>query len=93
MTTDPSYAKETSPPGWPRMVWTLARRELRGGVKGFRVFFLCLVLGVSAIASVGAVRTAFVRGLDAESRDLMGGDISVSLGLLHRRHAVDGEER
>lgn len=66
-------------PGWLRTVWTLARRELRGGAKGFRVFFMCLVLGVSAIASVGAVRTAFIRGIDSESRELMGGDISVSL--------------
>ena len=58
----------------PGLVWTLARRELRGGYKGFRVFFLCLLLGVSAIASVGAVRTAFIRGIDSESRELMGGD-------------------
>lgn len=76
-------------PGWATTVWTLARRELRGGVKGFRVFFLCLVLGVSAIASVGAVRTAFVRGLDSESRELMGGDISVT--LTHR--PMNAEER
>jgi putative ABC transport system permease protein len=89
MTADLIYAKETRAPGWFKMVWTLARRELRGGVKGFRVFFLCLVLGVSAIASVGAVRTAFVRGLDAESRNLMGGDISVA--LTHR--AMDEAER
>ncbi len=75
--------------GWARTVWTLARRELRGGVKGFRVFFLCLVLGVSAIASVGAVRTAFVRGIDSESRELMGGDISIS--LTHR--PMNDEER
>lgn len=89
MTVYQKSVKEASAPGWLATVWTLARRELRGGVKGFRVFFLCLVLGVSAIASVGAVRTAFVRGLDAESRDLMGGDISVS--LTHR--AMDEAER
>lgn len=81
--------REEVAPGWFAVVWTLAKRELRGGVKGFRVFFLCLVLGVSAIASVGAVRTAFIRGIDSESRDLMGGDISVS--LTHR--AMSEEER
>lgn len=81
--------RATGEPGWFGTVWTLARRELRGGVKGFRVFFLCLVLGVSAIASVGAVRTAFVRGIDSESRELMGGDISVS--LTHR--PMNAEER
>src|SRR5271167_876557 len=28
----------------------LARRELRGGIAGFRIFLACLVLGVGAIA-------------------------------------------
>src|SRR5712691_9384508 len=31
----------------------LARRELRGGIGGFRVFLACLVLGVGAIAATG----------------------------------------
>lgn len=74
---------------WSRTVWRLARRELRGGYKGFRIFFLCLLLGVSAIASVGAVRTAFVKGLDGESRALLGGDLSVA--LTHR--PMSKEER
>jgi putative ABC transport system permease protein len=74
---------------WTKMVWTLAKRELRGGYKGFRIFFLCLLLGVSAIASVGAIRSAFVKGLDTQSRELMGGDLSVS--LTHR--PMDADER
>ena len=36
-----------------RMVWRLAMRELRGGLRGFRIFLACLVLGVAAIAAVG----------------------------------------
>ena len=32
----------------------LARRELRGGVRGFRIFLACLALGVAAIASIGS---------------------------------------
>ena len=39
---------------WP-LAWRLARRELRGGLAGFRVLILCLALGVAAIAAV--VRT------------------------------------
>ena len=31
---------------------TIARRELRGGLRGFRVFLACLALGVAAIAAV-----------------------------------------
>ena len=31
----------------------LARRELRSGLKGFRILIACLALGVAAIAGVG----------------------------------------
>ncbi len=41
-----------------RLAWALARRELRGGLRGFWVFLLCLALGVAAIAGVGMVRAA-----------------------------------
>ncbi len=41
----------------------LARRELRGGIAGFRVFIACLALGVAAIAGVGSVSSALTRGL------------------------------
>ena len=43
--------------------WRIARRELRGGVAGFRIFLLCLALGVAAIAGVGSVRVAISDGL------------------------------
>ena len=33
-----------------QLAWRLARRELRGGVAGFRVFLACLTLGVAAIS-------------------------------------------
>ena len=32
------------------LAFAMARRELRGGIKGFRVFMACLMLGVAAIA-------------------------------------------
>ena len=41
--------------GWLAGAWRIARRELRGGVAGFRVFLACLALGVAAIAAVGSV--------------------------------------
>lgn len=59
--------------------FTLARRELRGGFKGFRIFFFCLLLGVSIIATVGAVTQAFQTGVSSQSRELLGGDLSVRL--------------
>lgn len=52
----------------------LARRELRGGLKGFRIFLACLILGVAAIAAVGIVRAAIQQGLTEQGAVLLGGD-------------------
>ncbi|MDJ0994687.1 MAG: drug:proton antiporter [Dinoroseobacter sp.] len=52
----------------------IARRELRGGIKGFRVFLLCLALGVAAIAAVGSVRVSIQDGLTREGAVILGGD-------------------
>lgn len=52
----------------------IARRELRGGLAGFRVFLACLALGVAAIAAVGSVRAAIQGGLTREAAVLLGGD-------------------
>ncbi len=57
----------------------IARRELRGGVRGFRVFLACLALGVAAIAAVGTVRESIERGLEREGAVILGGDASVEL--------------
>ncbi len=52
----------------------LARRELRGGLAGFRIFLACLALGVAAIAGVGSVRAAIEAGLADQGAVLLGGD-------------------
>ncbi|WP_037317032.1 ABC transporter permease [Ruegeria halocynthiae] len=57
-----------------RLASRLARRELRGGLRGFRVFLACLALGVAAIAAVGSVRSAIQTGLVQEGAALLGGD-------------------
>ncbi|QFT58744.1 FtsX-like permease family protein [Sulfitobacter sp. THAF37] len=51
-----------------------ARREMRGGLRGFRLFLACLALGVAAIAAVGSVRAAIEAGLAREGAALLGGD-------------------
>jgi putative ABC transport system permease protein len=56
----------------------LARRELRGGLKGFRVFLACLVLGVAAIAAVGSFAAGITRALQEDARVLLGGDVELS---------------
>ena len=58
---------------WP-LAARIARRELRGGVQGFRVFLICLTLGVAAIAAVGMVRSAIDAGLRDQGAVLLGGD-------------------
>ncbi|UOA33171.1 hypothetical protein DSM110093_02986 [Sulfitobacter sp. DSM 110093] len=51
-----------------------ARREMRGGLRGFRLLLACLALGVAALAAVGSVRAAIEAGLEAEGAALLGGD-------------------
>ena len=57
----------------------IARRELRAGLNGFRVFLACLALGVAAIAAVGTVRASIGAGLAAEGAAMLGGDAEVGL--------------
>ncbi|SLN46773.1 ABC transporter permease [Pseudooctadecabacter jejudonensis] len=59
------------------LAWTFAKRELRGGLRGFRIFLACLALGVAAIAAVGMVRASIQSGLEAEGASLLGGDAVV----------------
>src|SRR5438309_10474929 len=56
-----------------------AARELRGGVRGFRIFLACLALGVAAIAAAGSTAEAFRQGLASEAREILGGDIAISV--------------
>lgn len=57
----------------------LAARELRGGLRGFRVFLACLFLGVAAIAGVGSLANAILLGLEQEGQTLLAGDVEVRL--------------
>ena len=65
----------------------LALREMRGGINGFRVFVVCLALGVGAIAAVGSISAAVRAGLDADAQRILGGD--VSLRMVHREITSD----
>jgi putative ABC transport system permease protein len=65
-----------------RLALRFARRELRGGFAGFRIFFLCLMLGSAAIAGVESLSDAFLTGLQDQGQVLLGGDVSVN--LVHR---------
>jgi putative ABC transport system permease protein len=68
------------------LAFRYARRELRSGLSGFRVFLACLTLGVAAIAGVGSLGQAFLTGLSEQGRTLLGGDVNM------RRLYVPAEE-
>ncbi|HZZ70153.1 MAG TPA: FtsX-like permease family protein [Phenylobacterium sp.] len=72
-----------------------AGRELRGGVRGFRIFLACLALGVAAIAAAGSTAEAFRRGLASQASEILGGDLALTIrsrGFSPAEQAVLGRE-
>lgn len=61
------------------LAWRFARRELRGGIKGFRILIACLALGVAAIAAVGSLSAAVEAGLARDAKAILGGDFELRL--------------
>ena len=61
--------------GFARLGWglalRLARREMRHGFSGFRIFFLCLVLGISTISAVGSLSASMVAGMTAQGQAIL----------------------
>lgn len=69
--------------------WRLARRDLRGGLSGFRIFLACLALGVGVIAAIGSLRGSIEEGLAREGAVLLGGDAEMEFTY----RFADAEER
>ena len=55
----------------------IALREIRGGVKGFRLFIICLALGSMALATISSTKKSINVGLDQKAVEILGGDVSV----------------
>ncbi|MBB3948971.1 putative ABC transport system permease protein [Aureimonas jatrophae] len=62
-----------------RLAWRFALREMRGGLRGFVIFLLCLTLGVASIAAVNSVSTMMTEGITREGRTILGGDMRFGL--------------
>ncbi|MET0606171.1 MAG: FtsX-like permease family protein [Beijerinckiaceae bacterium] len=60
-------------------ILSIALRDLRGGLRGFRVCIACLALGVAAITAIGALSTSLVGGMNREGRTILGGDAAFIL--------------
>src|SRR4029079_10177121 len=58
------------------LAFRLARREMRSGLGGFRLFIACLALGVAAIAVILSLSRAVGEGLRADARGMLRRDIA-----------------
>ncbi len=54
-----------------------AVRELRGGMRGFRIFLACIIIGVAAIAGAASLNQSVKAGIEADARPLLGGDLQI----------------
>jgi putative ABC transport system permease protein len=60
------------------LMLSIAARELRAGISGFRIFIACVALGVMVITSVGAVSDALRAGFEKQGEAILGGDITLA---------------
>lgn len=71
------------------IAFRLARRELRGGIRGLPVVLLSLALGVGAIAGVGSLARSIEASLATDARTILGGDLEI---VLRNRVATRAEQ-
>lgn len=71
-------------------LWRIARRDLSASFRGLRLLFLCLFLGVAALAAIGSLTAAITGELTRRGRELLGGDIEIALT---QRYANPAEKR
>ncbi len=64
--------------GWPG-AWRLARRDLNPALRGLRLLFICLFLGVATLAAIGSLTAAIRTELAARGQELLGGDIEAAI--------------
>lgn len=75
----PALAAAPAPPAGWSLAGRLALREARGGLGALRLLFVCLFLGVFALAGVGSLGAAIEKGLAAQGQLLLGGDVEARL--------------
>lgn len=64
--------------GWTR-AWALARRDLSAGFRGLRLLFICLLLGVTTLATIGSLTAAIQNELSQNGQAFLGGDLEVEI--------------
>jgi len=73
--------------GW-RGCWSIARRDLHRGLRGLRLLFICLFLGVATLATIGNLTTAITGEISSKGQLLLGGDIEIAMS---QRKATEDE--
>ena len=63
---------------WP-LAARIALREVRGGLGALRLLFICLLLGVLAMAGVGSLATSIGKGLQEQGQSILGADVEARL--------------
>lgn len=61
----------------------LARRDLNRSLRGLRLLFLCIFLGVATLAAIGSLTAAITSELSSRGQVILGGDVQV--GMSQRR--------
>ncbi|EZP72744.1 ABC transporter permease [Sphingomonas paucimobilis] len=64
--------------GW-RGCWRIARRDLHRGLRGLRLLFICLFLGVATLATIGNLTAAITGEIASKGQLLLGGDVEVAV--------------
>lgn len=59
--------------------WRDLRSSLRGGLRGFRIFLVCLALGATVIAGVGSLSSGINAGIANDGKAILGGDLEFRL--------------
>ena len=62
-----------------RLAVRFSLREMRGGFSGFRIFLICIALGVAAIGGVNSVARSITAGVAQEGQSLLGADLRFEL--------------
>jgi putative ABC transport system permease protein len=61
------------------IAWRLALRDLRRGGRGLLLLALCLFLGTAALAGIGSLSASILAALDANGREIAGGDVELTV--------------
>jgi putative ABC transport system permease protein len=75
--------------GWAG-AWRIARRDLNAGLRGLRLLFVCLLLGVTTLAAIGSLTASITSELAARGRVILGGDVEIAMS---QREAGAQEKR